>query len=49
MENFSRLDLRTLGRIASERAAAEYSWPRVFDRLFCIYREVCANYTRSGS
>ncbi len=47
MENFSRLDLGRLGRIASERAAAEYAWPRVFDRLFCIYRQVCANYTRS--
>ena len=48
IENFTGLELRALGRIASERAAAEYSWPRVFDRLFCIYREVCANYTGSG-
>jgi hypothetical protein len=23
------------------------SWPRVFEQLFCIYREVCANYRRS--
>jgi alpha-1,6-mannosyltransferase len=43
---FSDRDLRALGAIAAERAAAEYGWPAVFDRLFCIYREVCANYRR---
>jgi alpha-1,6-mannosyltransferase len=41
---FSDRDLRALGAMAAERAAAEYGWPAVFDRLFCIYREVCANY-----
>jgi alpha-1,6-mannosyltransferase len=41
---FSDRDLRALGATAAERAAAEYGWPSVFDRLFCIYREVCANY-----
>lgn len=44
IEQFSWRDLPALGRVAAERAAAEYAWPRVFERLFCIYREVCANY-----
>jgi alpha-1,6-mannosyltransferase len=44
IEQFSRRDLQALGRNAAEKAAAEYAWPRVFERLFCIYREVCANY-----
>lgn len=48
MEQFSARDLNGLGREASEKAASEYAWPAVFDRLFCIYREVCANYTRSS-
>jgi alpha-1,6-mannosyltransferase len=46
IENFSARDLKTLGRAASEKAVANYAWPSVFDRLFCIYREVCADYTR---
>jgi alpha-1,6-mannosyltransferase len=49
IERFSQLDLGGLGRTSAARAASEYAWPRVFDRLFCIYREVCANYTRSRS
>jgi alpha-1,6-mannosyltransferase len=44
IERFSERDLVTLGQAAAARAAAEYSWPRVFERLLCIYREVCANY-----
>jgi alpha-1,6-mannosyltransferase len=44
IEQFSRRDLPALGRIAAEKAAARYAWPRVFENLFCIYREVCANY-----
>jgi alpha-1,6-mannosyltransferase len=44
IEKFSRCDLKALGHAAAARAAAEYAWPRVFERLFCIYREVCANY-----
>ena len=43
IEQFSRRDLRSLGAI-SAKGAAEYSWPNVFERLFCIYREVCADY-----
>jgi alpha-1,6-mannosyltransferase len=44
IERFSERDLVTLGWAAAARAAAEYSWPHVFERLLCIYREVCANY-----
>ena len=44
IEQFSARDLAALGHTAAGRAAVEYAWPRVFDRLFCIYREVCAEY-----
>jgi len=46
IEQFSRRDLRALGDIAA-KGAAEYAWPRVFERLFCIYREVCAHYPQA--
>jgi len=39
-------DCAALGRLAAERVAERYSWGRVFDRLFCIYRDVCENYNR---
>jgi len=32
--------LTVLGRNAARVARSLYSWPRVFDELFCIYREV---------
>ncbi len=44
IETFSAKDLSILGRKAAEVAAKRHAWPRIFDRLFCIYREVCANY-----
>ena len=44
IEQFSGRDLEGLGRAAAEKAAAEYCWNAVFTRLFCIYRDVCANY-----
>jgi alpha-1,6-mannosyltransferase len=47
IERFSARDLPALGRGAAEKAAAEYAWPVVFERLFCIYREVCASYTQA--
>ncbi len=37
--------LQMLGSGAAGRAGADYAWPRVFEQLFCIYREVCSNYT----
>jgi alpha-1,6-mannosyltransferase len=49
IEQFSARDLKALGRAAAANAAQNYAWPAVFDRLFCIYREVCSNYTRLRS
>ncbi|MGI8437509.1 MAG: glycosyltransferase, partial [Chthoniobacterales bacterium] len=40
-------DLRALGASAAKEAAERHAWPRVFERLFCIYREVCSNYRRT--
>lgn len=40
----STADLRQLGAAASLQAREQFSWTSVFERLFCIYREVCANY-----
>lgn len=44
IERMSKTDLRKLGSDAARTAEQLHSWPQVFDRLFCIYREVCANY-----
>jgi hypothetical protein len=33
-----------MGSAAAKAAAERYAWPMVFERLFCIYREVCASY-----
>jgi len=49
IEQFSARDLRPLGKIAARNAAQNYAWPAVFDRLFCIYREVCADYRQVRS
>jgi alpha-1,6-mannosyltransferase len=37
-------DLKGLGATAAKAAVERYSWPRVFEGLLCIYREVCADY-----
>jgi alpha-1,6-mannosyltransferase len=44
IEAFCGKDLKSLGAVAARTAAERYSWPRVFEGLLCIYREVCANY-----
>ncbi len=44
IEAFAGRELLNLGQQASEQAARLHAWPKVFERLFCIYREVCANY-----
>jgi alpha-1,6-mannosyltransferase len=44
IEQISDQDLRSLGATAAGVAAERFAWPRVFDRLLCIYREVCAQY-----
>jgi alpha-1,6-mannosyltransferase len=46
IEDFSAKKLSTLGRTAAGATENLYSWPRVFEELFCIYREVRANYRR---
>jgi len=46
IEDFSAKKLSTLGRTAAGATESLYSWPRVFEELFCIYREVRANYRR---
>lgn len=47
IEEFSGKDLRGLGALAARVAAEQYAWPRIFEGLFCIYREVCAHYRQS--
>ena len=44
IEQFTTGDLKAMGAAAAQAAAGRYAWPRVFERLFCIYREVCAEY-----
>jgi len=44
IERMSESDLRKLGAGAARTAERLHAWPQVFERLFCIYREVCANY-----
>jgi alpha-1,6-mannosyltransferase len=46
IEDFSAKKLSTLGKTAAGATENLYSWPRVFEELFCIYREVRANYRR---
>jgi alpha-1,6-mannosyltransferase len=46
IEESSGKDLKRLGASAASTAAERYGWPRVFDGLLCIYREVCAHYRR---
>ena len=46
IEDFSAKKLSALGKTAARTTEKLYSWPRVFEELFCIYREVRANYRR---
>jgi alpha-1,6-mannosyltransferase len=48
IQTFSTKDLSTFGSKAADVAAKKHAWPRVFDRLLCIYREVCANYNANS-
>ena len=47
IEGSSAKKLATLGMSAAQTAENLYSWPRVFQELFCIYREVRSKYRRS--
>jgi alpha-1,6-mannosyltransferase len=44
IEQFTAGDLKAQGAAAAGVATERHAWPRVFERLFCIYREVCADY-----
>jgi alpha-1,6-mannosyltransferase len=44
IERFAGQDLSGFGKPAADQAARLHSWPKVFERLFCIYRDVIANY-----
>ncbi|HJT45840.1 MAG TPA: glycosyltransferase [Chthoniobacterales bacterium] len=48
IEQSSSKKLTMLGDSASRVAEELHNWPRVFEHLFCIYREVCANYRNAG-
>ena len=45
IERAATLDLHTLGEAASRAVHERFTWRSVFERLFCIYREVCTNYS----
>ena len=49
IERVSKTDVHKLGMDAARAAERSHAWPQVFDRLFCIYREVCANYNGNGA
>ena len=42
------INLKNQGAVAAAVAADRYSWPRVFEGVLCIYREVCAHYRQPG-
>lgn len=44
IEHAAALDLKRLGRVAAAKVAQEYAWSRVFEGLFCLYRDVCTEY-----
>ena len=48
IEDLCHEELQTIGRQAAREAEEQHAWPTVFERLFCIYREVCANYKEAA-
>jgi alpha-1,6-mannosyltransferase len=46
IDDFSTRKLSTLGKTAAGTTERLYNWASVFEELFCIYREVRANYRR---
>src|SRR6184192_1033465 len=47
IEGASAKKLSILGESAARATGNLYSWRRVFEELFCIYRETCAKYRHS--
>jgi alpha-1,6-mannosyltransferase len=45
IEGLSAQKLHRLGSTAARYAGADHAWPDVFEQIFCIYREVCSDYT----
>ena len=48
IEALSGQKLQRLGGTAARHARTDYAWPRVFEHLFCIYREVCSDYKENN-
>lgn len=46
IEECSERKLSVMGRNAARVARNLYNWPRIFDELFCIYRELRSEYRR---
>ena len=46
IEAMGARDLEALGREAARLAYQNHRWAQVFAQLFCIYRELCAEYRR---
>jgi hypothetical protein len=46
IEHCSDRTLSVMGRNAARLAQSLYSWPRVFEELFCIYSELRSKYGR---
>jgi alpha-1,6-mannosyltransferase len=49
IEDLLGKDPDSLGAVAARVARERHAWPRIFDRLFSIYREVCAGYRRGAN
>lgn len=47
IERSTTRDLPAMGTTAAQRVAERFDWRRVFDRQFCFYRQICADYRRS--
>jgi alpha-1,6-mannosyltransferase len=48
IETASGYDLSQLGNEAAAAVRQEFSWPRIFQRLFYIYSEICSKYTQKN-
>ena len=48
IENLGAQNLKEAGRAVAREIHERYAWPRVFERLFCIYGEVCSKYSARG-
>lgn len=49
IEKLSEEKLKRLGSMASRLSEERHAWPKVFDHLFGIYREVCATFRGARS